>query len=95
MAVTEALVFQSLLNIVSVTSQWPVQLSMLLPAVLFIGTLHNILSKLLAASPHKNCQNDGQQSEIDESCHNDCHQSLERNLTKPGIEPANPCNGNN
>ena len=59
--------------------------------VLLTSTPHNILSKPLAAFPHNHCRNNGQRWERHESCSNDYHQSSERILAKPGIEPATSC----
>ena len=61
------------------------------PAVLLTSTSHNILSKPLAASQHNHCRNNGQRRERNESCRSDYHQSLERILAEPGIEPAISC----
>ena len=61
------------------------------PGVLFTSTLHNILSKPLAASPHDHCRNNGQPWERNESCRNNYHKSSERILAEPGIEPATCC----
>ena len=61
------------------------------PWVFLTSTPHNILSKPLAAFPHYHCRNNGQQLERNESCHDDYHQSSERILAKPGIEPATSC----
>ena len=57
------------------------------PGVLLTSTLHNILSKPLAAFLHNHCQNNRQWWERNESCRNDYHQSLERIW----IEPATSC----
>ena len=58
------------------------------PGVLLTSSPHNILSKPLAAFPHNHCRNNGQRWERNESCRNDYHQSSERILAEPGIEPA-------
>ena len=55
------------------------------------STPHNIPSKPLAAFPHNHRRNKGQRWERDESCRNDYHQSSERILAEPGIEPATFC----
>ena len=60
------------------------------PGVLF-GTPHDILSKPLAAFPHNHCRNNGQRLDRNESCRKDYHQSAERILAEPGIEPATSC----
>ena len=52
------------------------------------STSHNILSKPMTAFPHNHCWNNWQQWKRNESCCNDYHQSLERILAKPGIEPV-------
>ena len=59
--------------------------------VLLTSTLHNILSKPLAAPPHNHCRNNGQRCERKKSYHNDYHQSWERILAEPGIKPATFC----
>ena len=59
------------------------------PGALFTSTTHNILFKPLAAFPHN--RNYGQRQERNESCRNDYHQSSERILANPGIEPATSC----
>ena len=61
------------------------------PGLLLTSTLHNILSKPLAAFPHNHCQNNAQRWERNESCCNDYHQSSERILAKLGIEPVSSC----
>ena len=61
------------------------------PGVLLTSTPHNTFSKSLAALPHNHCRNNGQQWERNESCRNDYHQSSERILAEPAIEPATPC----
>ena len=61
------------------------------PGVLFTSISRNILSKPLAAFPNNNCWNNGQRWDRNESCPNDYHQSSERILTKPSIEPATSC----
>ena len=61
------------------------------PGVLFISTLHGILSKPLAAFPQNHSQNKGQCRERNESCHNDYHQSMVGILAEPGIEAATSC----
>ena len=70
-----------------------------LSGVLLTSTLHNILSKPLAAFPQNHCQKNGQLWQRNESCRNDYHQSLERILAEPGIEPATSwfqvCNATN
>ena len=58
------------------------------PGVLLTSTLHNILSKPLTAFPLNHCRNNGQLRERNESCRNDYHQSSEKILAKPGIEPV-------
>ena len=57
----------------------------------FTSTLHNILSKPLAAFPNNHCQNNGQRWERNGSCRNDYHQSSDRILAEPGIEPVISC----
>ena len=61
------------------------------PGVLLTSTPHNILSKPLAAFPHKHCQNNSQLWERNESCRNDYHQSKERILAKSEIKPVTFC----
>ena len=58
---------------------------------LLTSTLHNIIFKPLAVFPHNHCQNNGQRCESSGSCHNDYHQSSEKILVEPGIEPATSC----
>ena len=68
------------------------------PGVLLTSTPYNILSKPLAAFPHKHCLNNWQRWERDESCRNDYHQSSENILAELGIEPATcseVCNATN
>ena len=50
-----------------------------------------ILSRPLAAFPHNHCRNNGQRWERNQSCRNDYHQSSERILGEPGIEPVTSC----
>ena len=52
--------------------------------ILFTSTLHNMLSKPLAAFPYNHCQNNREWQERNESSHNDYNQSMERTLAKPG-----------
>ena len=52
------------------------------PGVLLTSTLHNILSKPLAAFPHNHCRKNRQQWEGNESCRNDYHQSSEITLAR-------------
>ena len=85
------MVFSVVFNIISVISQWTVHLSMLSWSSLLTTTLHNILSKPLAAFPHNNCWNNEQPPERKESCCYEYHQSLERILAKPTIEQATSC----
>ena len=59
--------------------------------VFLISTPHNVLSNPLAAFPHNHCQNNRQQGERIESCDNDYHQSSERILGEPVIQPATYC----
>ena len=59
--------------------------------VLLTSTLHNILSKPLAAFPHGHCRNNGQRRERNKSCGNDYHQFSVRILAEPRIEPAPSC----
>ena len=59
--------------------------------VLLTSTPHNILSKFLVVFPHNHCRNNAQRWERNESCRNDYHQSSERTLAEPGIEPATSC----
>ena len=54
------------------------------PGVLLTSTLHNILSKPLAAFPHNHCRNNELKRE-EWSCPSSI---LERILADPGIEPA-------
>ena len=61
------------------------------PGILFTNSFNNILSKPLAAFPHKHRRNNGQRLEKNESCHNDYHQSSVRILAEPGIEPTTSC----
>ena len=63
----------------------------LFPAILFTSTLHNILSKPLAAFPHNYRWNNEQRRERKELCCNDYDQSSERILAEPGIEPVTFC----
>ena len=77
-------------NSVSVISRRPVHLSML-SWVLFTSSRHKILFNPQAAFPHKHCQNNGERWEMNDSCRNDYHQSSERILAEPGIEPATSC----
>ena len=58
------------------------------PRVLLTSTPHNILSKPLATVTHYHCRNNGQRNE---SCCKDYHQSSERILAEPWIEPASSC----
>ena len=60
------------------------------PRGLLTGTPHSILSKPQAAFPHNHSRDNGQRRE-DESFLNDYHQSSERILAEPGIEPATSC----
>ena len=60
------------------------------PGVLLTSTLHNILSKPLAAFPLYHCRNNRQQWG-NESCPNDYHQSSERILAEPVIKPLTSC----
>ena len=61
------------------------------PRVLLISTPYNFLSKPLAAFPHNHCRNNGQWREKNKSFRSDHHQSWERILAEPGIEPATSC----
>ena len=61
------------------------------PGGLLTSAPHKFLSKPLAAFPHNHCRNKRQRWEGNESCRNDYHQSSERILTEPGIEPATFC----
>ena len=61
------------------------------PGVLLTSTTHNILSKPLAAYPRNHRRSNGKRWERNESCGNDYHQSSERILAEPGIEPATSC----
>ena len=58
------------------------------PRVLLTSIPHNILSKPMTVFPHNHCRNNGRWWERNESCRNDYHQSSERILAEPGIEPA-------
>ena len=58
-----------------------------LPEFFFTSTRQNILSKPLTAFLNNHCWNNGQRWERNESCRNDYHQSSERILAEPGIEP--------
>ena len=59
--------------------------------VFFTNTLHNILSKPLAAFLYNHCRNNRQQTwERNELCRND-YQSSERILAEPGTEQATSC----
>ena len=58
------------------------------PRLLLTSTPHNILSTPLAASPHNHCRNNEQRREMNEYCCSDYHQSSERILAEPGIEPV-------
>ena len=60
------------------------------PGFLITSTLLNSPSKPLVAFPRNHCQNNRQRCERNESCRNNYHQSSERILTDPGIEPATP-----
>ena len=73
-------------NIISVMSRRQLHLSMLLTS-----TRHNIRSKPLAAFPHDHRRNNAQWREKDKSRRNDYHQSLERIMAVPLIEPATSC----
>ena len=84
------MVFNAVFNSISVISRQPVHLSML-PRVLLTSTPYNIVSKPLAAFPRNYCLNQEQWWERNESCRNDYHQSSERILTEPRIEPATSC----
>ena len=55
------------------------------------SSLHKNFSKPQAAFPHNHSWNNGQLSYKNESSCNDYHQSSERILAKPGIEPATSC----
>ena len=59
------------------------------PGVLLTSTPHNILFNIAFTFNH--FRNNGQWRERNESCHNDYHQSSERILTEPVIEPATSC----
>ena len=59
------------------------------PGVLLTSIPRNIFSKALVAFPH--LRKNGQRRERNESCHNDYHQSSERILAEPGMEPATSC----
>ena len=61
------------------------------PGYLLTSTPHNMLSKPLAAFLHNHCWNNGQRWERNEFYCNDYHQSSERILAEPGIEPATSC----
>ena len=58
----------------------------MLSSLLLTNTLHNILSKPLAAFQHNHRQNNGQRWERNESCRNYYHQPLERILAKPKVQ---------
>ena len=73
------MVFNTIFNILSDIFQKPVHLSMF-----FLTTsLHNILSKQLAAFPHHYCRVKRQWWERNEFCRNDYHQSSESILLEP------------
>ena len=59
--------------------------------VLLTSIPHYTLSKPQAAFPLNHCRNNGQRLERNESCRNDYHQSSERILAEPWIEPATSC----
>ena len=61
------------------------------PWVFLTHILHNMLSKPLASFPGNHCWNNGHRWERNESCCNDYHQSSERILAEPGIEPGTSC----
>ena len=84
------MVFNAVFNSISVILRRPLHLSMF-PGILLTSTPHNFLSKPLAAFPHNLCRNNGQRWERNESCRNGYHQSSERILVEPGIEPATSC----
>ena len=82
--------FNAVFKGISAIARRPVHLSMLSWSS-FNSTPHSILSKPMAAFPHNHCQNNGQRWERNESGRYDYHQSSERILAEPGIEPATPC----
>ena len=84
------MVFNAVFSSISVIFRRPVHLSML-SGVLLTSTLHNILSKPLAAFPLNHCRNNGQRWVRNESCSNDAHQSSERILAEQEIEPTTSC----
>ena len=72
------MVFDAMSYIISDISRRPVHLF----CSSFTSTPHNIVSKPMAAFPHNHHRNNGQRSEIHESCHKDYHQSSERILLR-------------
>ena len=71
------------LNSISVILQWPVTYPCF-PGVLLSSNWYSILSKPLAAFPHNHCQNNRQLWERNESCCNDYHSILGKNIGQPG-----------
>ena len=61
------------------------------PGVLLSSTPLNILFKPLATFTNNHCRNNRQRWERNKSCRKDYHQSPERILTEPKIEPATSC----
>ena len=60
------------------------------PGTFFTNTLHNILSKPLAAFPHNHLRDNGQREERNESCCNDYHQSSESFGRAQGLDQQPP-----
>ena len=83
------MVFDAIFNSISGgQSTYPCFTEVILTSTFF---LHNTLSKPQAAFPHNRCGNNRKWWERNKSCHNDYHQSLERILAKPGMEPTTSC----
>ena len=78
--------FNALFNSISVILRRPVQVSMLSCEFFLTITPHNILSKPLAAFLQNHWTTDSGERGM-----NDYHQSSERKLVEPGIEPATSC----
>ena len=72
--------FNAIFNSISVISQWPVHLFMLLQEILVTSTPNNILFKRLAAFQRNHCRINEQRWERNESCRHDYHKSSESNI---------------
>ena len=73
------MVFYAVFNSISVTSRWPVHLSML-SLSLFNQYAAQYSFQATGCFPHNPCRNNRQRWERNESCHNDYHQSSKRIL---------------